>query len=211
MFMYQQIIKVNNRTKLIEFLDCLQSNDFSKETGVQKSTTHGKFSRIQATIVDWTNGKKEKAVVVSYNFHPTVLKAISHAVLTNQLEDFKKTDKYSKKNGYFEQKINFYNKNDEGYSPVSSINIRFQEKMNAPWTITIENGLGIAEISDIGGVSIKRGTYKPLNSATVYLTQLQMIQCMTELKDYIQNFENIHMERMLEYREQYKESCFNSS
>ena len=125
-----------------------------------------------------------------------MLKAISHAVLTNQLEDFKRRTNTAK-NGYFEQKINVYNKNDEGYSPVSSINIRFQEQMNAPWTITIENGLGIAEISDIG-VSIKRGTYKPLNSATVYLTRLQMIQLMTELKDYIHNFENIHMERMLE-------------
>jgi len=201
----RQIIKTNNKTKLIEFSDNMQPNDFSEETGVKRSTVHSKFSRIAATIVDWTKGKKDKAVVVQYNINPEVMKAIAHTILSGNLEDFQKVDKYSKKTGHFEQKINYYSKNSEGFSPVSSLNIRYQEQMNAPWTVTIENGVGIAEVSDIGGISIKRGTYKALHSSTVYLSRLQMAQVMLEVKNYIENFETVHMKKMLSCREQYEE------
>lgn len=205
----RQIIKVNNKTKLIEFNDNMQPNDFSKEAGVGISTVHSKYSRITATIVDWTAGKKEKAVVVSHNIYPSIMKAIAHAILSNQIEEFTKMNQRTKKSGFFEQKINHRIKTEEGGiegNPVTSINIRYQEKMNSPWTITIENGIGIAETTETGGIAIKKGTYKSLRSATVYLSKMQMIQVMAELKNYIENFETIHMEKMLQYREKYEKN-----
>jgi len=69
--------------------------------------------------------------------------------------------------------------------------------MNSPWTINIENGLGIATISDIGGVSIKGGSYKRLKYATVYLSEVNMISKMEELYDYVQSFEKAFFKDMI--------------
>jgi len=89
-------------------------------------------------------------------------------------------------------------------SPVSRFNIRYQPNMASPWTITIENGQGVAVISDIGGVSIKGGSYKELRSATVYLSKAEMIAKMIELRDYILAFEQSHIREMLEHRENFE-------
>lgn len=196
----RQISKSNNKTKLIEFNDRLQHNNFSEETGVCKSTVHSKYSRIQAVIVDWTAGKKDKAVVVTHNISPINIKLIAEMVLKGNISCFKETDRYSKKIGYFEQKIDFRKKNKDGCSPVTTFNIRYQEKMNSPWTITIENGIGIASISQIGGVSIKAGSYKKINNSSVYLSETEMAAKMIEIKDYIFAYETVYMRKMLAAR-----------
>lgn len=200
----RQIAKSNNKTKLIEFNDMMQYNDFSEVTGVLKSTVHSKFSRIRATIVDWTNGKGENAVVVNHNLTPASMKMITELVLAGNISEFEQVDKYSKKTGYYEQKIDHRNVDNQGYSPVSRFNIRYQENLASPWTITIENGMGIAVISDIGGVSIKSGSYKELRSATVYLSRTEMIARMIEIRDYILAFEQAGIKEMLEYRSEFE-------
>ena len=200
----RQIAKSNNRTKLIEFNDMLQGNDFSEVAGVMKSSIHSKFSRIRVTIVDWTNGKGENAIVVNHNITPVMMKTIAQLILSGDIEMFQQTDKYSKRTGFFEQKIDHRNKDGQGYSPVSRLNIRYQPNMNSPWTITIENGKGIAVISDIGGVSIKSGSYQELRSATVYLSKAEMIARMIEVRDYILAFEQSHIKEMLKHRENYE-------
>ena len=196
----RQITKSNNKTKLIEFNDKMQFNDFSEETGVIKSSTHNKFSRIQLTIVDWTEGKKEKAIVVSHNITPSNLKLVAEMVLRNNTAVFEQIDKYTKKAGYLEQKINFRKKNERGCSPVTFLNIRYQSNMNSPWTITIENGEGIPQISSIGGVTIKAGSYQKIASATVFLSTTEFVSKMIEVKDYIQSFETSHFLKMLHLR-----------
>lgn len=200
----RQITKSNNKTKLIEFNDMMQGNDFSEISGVMKSSVHSKFSRIRVTIVDWTNGKGESAVVVNHNITPITMKTIAELVLSGNTEVFEQTDKYSKKTGFFEQKIDHRTKDNDGLSPVSRFNIRYQPNMASPWTITIENGQGVAVISDIGGVSIKGGSYKELRSATVYLSKAEMIAKMIELRDYILAFEQSHIREMLEHRENFE-------
>lgn len=200
----RQITKSNSKTKLIEFNDWLQVNDFSQESGVMKSTIHNKFSRIRITIVDWTNGKGENAVVVNHNITPVMMKTIAQLILSGDIEMFQQTDKYSKRTGFFEQKIDHRNKDGQGYSPVSRLNIRYQPNMNSPWTITIENGKGIAVISDIGGVSIKSGSYQELRSATIYLSKAEMIAKMIEIRDYIVAFEQSHIQEMLAARAQFE-------
>lgn len=200
----RQIAKSNNRTKLIEFNDMLQGNDFSEVAGVMKSSIHSKFSRIRITIVDWTNGKGENAIVVNHNITPVMMKTIAQLILSGDIEMFQQTDKYSKRTGLFEQKIDHRNKDGQGYSPVSRLNIRYQPNMNSPWTITIENGKGIAVISDIGGVSIKSGSYQELRSATVYLSKAEMIARMIEVRDYILAFEQSNIQKMLMHRTEFE-------
>ena len=200
----RQITKSNNKSKLIEFNDMLQRNDFSEISGVKKSSIHSKFSRIRVTIVDWTNGKGENAVVVNHNVTPITMKTIAELVLSGNTEMFEQTDKYSKKTGFFEQKIDHRNKDNEGYSPVSRLNIRYQPNMASPWTITIENGKGIAVENEIGGISIKAGSYQELRSATVYLSKAEMIARMIEVRDYILAFEQSNIQEMLMHRTEFE-------
>lgn len=196
----RQIAKSNNKTKLIEFNDMMQYNDFSEVAGIKRSTVHSKFSRIRVTIVDWTNGKGENAVVVNHNLTPINIKTIAELVLSGNTEIFEQIDKYSKKTGYYEQKIDHRTVDDKGLSPVSRFNIRYQANMASPWTITIENGMGVVAVSDIGGINIKSGSYKELRSATVYLSKTEMIAKMIEIRDYILAFENAGIKDMLECR-----------
>lgn len=136
----KQITKSNAKTKLIEFNDKLQVNDFSDDNGIKKSTVHGKFSRINITCVDWSKGKGSSAVVATHNLTPDVMKMIAEMVIMNMITDFTKIDKYTKRIGFFEQKIDHYKKDEDDKSKVSMINIKYQEQMDNPWTITIENG-----------------------------------------------------------------------
>lgn len=201
----RQIAKSNNRTKLIEFNDNLSYNDFTDEAGVKRSTIHSKFSRIQVTIVDWTAGKGEKAVVVNHNITPQNMKLLAEMVLHGDVSEFEKQDKYSKQKGYFEQKINHRNKDEKGLSPVTRFNVYYQPQMSAPWTITIENGLGVAAVSNIGGISIKSGSYQKQNSATVYLSKTEMVLKMLEVRDYIMNFEQNFFRDMIIDRTNFEE------
>ena len=198
----RQITKSNNRTKVIEWGDNLQANDFSEKTGVNKSSIHSKFSRIKIVIVDWTSGKKEKAVVVSHNMLPSNMKTIAELVIKNNFAVFEQPDKNKKQKGYLEHNINFYRKDEDGYSPVNIFNLQYQAAMNSPWTITITNGLAIASFNKLGGVSIKQGTYRKINTATVYLSHFEMLSKMIEVRDYIRTFETINMSRMLKCREE---------
>jgi len=61
----RRIVKANNKTTILEFTDRMGFNDFSENAGVISSTVHSRYSRIAATIVDYTNGKGDKAVVVT--------------------------------------------------------------------------------------------------------------------------------------------------
>ena len=51
----KQITKSNSLTKLIEFNDNLQVNDFTDEKGFKKSTVHGKYqiSRTNEQSLDY--------------------------------------------------------------------------------------------------------------------------------------------------------------
>lgn len=200
----RQIAKSNNKTKLIEFNDMMQYNDFSEVAGIKRSTVHSKFSRIRVTIVDWTNGKGENAVVVNHNLTPINIKTIAELVLSGNTEIFEQIDKYSKKTGYYEQKIDHRTVDDKGLSPVSRFNIRYQANMASPWTITIENGKGIAVENEIGGISIKAGSYQELRSATVYLSKAEMIARMIEVRDYILAFEQSNIQEMLMHRTEFE-------
>lgn len=196
----KQISKSNNKTKLIEFNDKLQLNDFTDECGVKKTTVHSKFSRIQIVIVDWTKGKGDKAVVVQHNIEPSIMKGICNLVLIGDTAEFEKQDKYTKSIGFTENKINIYQKDNEGYCPVTNFNIKFQPLMNNPWTITIENGKGKTQKNENDGISIAKGTYIRESEAVIYLSKFEMHIKMLDVLDTIKNFENVYYLNMIENR-----------
>ncbi|MFW6024862.1 MAG: hypothetical protein ACOCRX_00825 [Candidatus Woesearchaeota archaeon] len=201
---YKQIWKTNNKTKLIEFNDELQFNDFKSNGYNIKSTVHNKFSRIRVTIVDWTNGKKEKTNVINYLLLPSKMKLISDRILTKDIDFFSKVDNYTKKAGYYEQKINPHQKDANGNSPVSCINIYYQEKMRSPWTINIEEGVGkVGKNNNTGGIIVQPQTYNRIANSTLYITDSEILDGMIQIKDYINTFETVSMNKMLKARAEY--------
>lgn len=194
----RQITKANNKTKLVEFNDNLQPNDLSEKSGEIKSTVHNKFSRIGVTIVDWSKGKKDKATVLNHNLIPATAKAIAEQVIIGNKNLFSRQ-------GFAEQKIDFYKKDESGFSPISAIQIQYQQQMNNPWTITINSGKGIAIRNQNGGIAIKKGSYKKLSSSMVVISEIDMLIKMTELRDYIASFETCHMNYMLKNRTKFEQ------
>lgn len=195
----RQIAKTNTSNKLVEFNDKLQPNDFSVN-GVEKSSPHGKYSRIEVTIVDFSKGKKEHATIGTYNLSPEQAKMIAHLVITGDIAEFEKPDTKLNSTGIVEQKINHYKVDEQGFSPVSKFGIRYQPQMNSPWTITIETGKGKAEKTTIGGTNIAKGSYQKESDCTIYISKREMYKMMIALKDYVENYERWSFKLMLETR-----------
>lgn len=195
----RQITKTNTSNKVLEFNDKLQSNNFG-EHGVERSTPHNTFSRIEVTIVDFSKGKKENAVVSQYNITPEMAKTIAGLFLSGDYPEFEKPDPALGGVGFVEQKINHYKVDEDGFSPVTKFNIKHQPNMKSPWTISIEVGKGKAERTPIGGVNIKRGTYQKSHDCTMYISKKEMYKMMTTLNDYVKNFEMWSFRAMIEER-----------
>jgi len=200
----KQISKSNNKTKLIEFNDKLQFNDFTDECGVKRTTVHGKFSRINVVIVDWTKGKGDMAVVVQHNIEPAIMKGICNLVLIGDTTEFEKQDKYTKSIGFTENKINIYQRDSEGYCPVTYFNIKFQPQMSNPWTITIETGKGKTQKNENDGIFIAKGTYIRESEAVIYLSKLEMHIKMLDVLDTIRNFETTNYPLMIKKRDDWE-------
>lgn len=191
---FKQISKTANKDKILEFNDFMQLNDFNEEKGGKLSSTlHSKFSKIAVIIVDTTSGKKEKAKVLKFNFEPSTIKAIAQKIVDCNKDLFIP--------GYTFEKIDPYNKDQNGYSPVSKITIRYQEKMNNPWTFYIENGIGIpVKNATTGGINIKKGSYKKICFSQVVIENWTAIIKMGEVKDYISKWENANMPTFVKLR-----------
>lgn len=199
----KQITKSANKTKIIEFNDNMHFNNFQGPFGINKSTVHSKISKINITIVDFTNGNKDKTIVLKHNVDPSVMKAISLQILSNRKDLFV--------NGIKEQKINFHKKDEEGYSSVSGLLIKYQEKMQNPWTVEIVNGKGIAVKNQTGGSIIKKGSYIETSKSAVYMSEMEFIIKMNEVRDYIEHFEIINMSKMIQVRNKMEQRIRNES
>lgn len=211
----RQITRANGKNKLVEFNDNMQFNDFSDKGGVKKSRVHSKFSKIEVVMVDWSLGKKNKAVVISHNFNPSTIKAIANAIISGNMDLFT-----GKGRGFIQQKIDLYkpDANNNNLCPVSKISIRYEQQMNNPWTITLESGVGFADKSPTGGVQIRKGSYQKRNESKLALSIIDMIEKMTDVRDYINQFESYYMAPMLKTRnrlerkriEEYKKNKANN-
>lgn len=196
MINFKRITKTANANghKILEFNDFMQINNFDENKGGNLSSTlHSKFSKIGVIIVDTTGGKKEKAKVLKFNFEPSTIKAIAQKIVDGSKDLFIP--------GYMLEKIDPYNADNNGYSQVSKITIRYQEQMNNPWTFIIENGIGVpVKNATTGGINIKKGSYKKSCFSQVVMDNWTAIIKMCEIKNYIDKWENVNMSSFIKLR-----------
>lgn len=188
-----QIAKSANAKKIIEFNDFMETNNFKEPYGQLKTTIHSKRSKINITIVDSSNGGGSKAIVVKYNLNPEVIKTIASQIISGQKNLFLSS-------GFKEEKINTYKTIQDGFHPVTAINIKYQDKLNNPWTISIINGKGKAAKNKNGGTLIKKGSFQKISQSDVYLSDYEMLIKMITVRDYILSFEQINISKMLQKR-----------
>ena len=199
----KQIAKYTTKSTVLDFVDNLKLNAFDSKSSQRKSTVHETYSRIKLTIVDWSKGKKENAVVVQYNLEPEQLKAISYLIMNNKFEFFSYQDSQQKRPSYSKYKVNHYSKNQEtGMAPVSRLDITYETglKVGHKWKITIENGEAPPIISEEGQVTYNSSKYTSLKRASIYISPIDAVVLMMQVYSYIENFELVNFSNMLKNR-----------
>lgn len=199
----KQIAKYTTKTTVLDFVDNLKINNFDNKLGQRKSTVHEIYSRIKLTIVDWSKGKKENAVVVQYNLEPEQLKALSYLIINNKNEFFNSQDNNQKRHSYSKYKVNHYNRNTEtGMAPVSRLDVTYETGLKAgpKWKITIENGEAPPLVGEEGQVTYNSNKYVSLKKASIYISPLDAVVLMMQVYSYINNFELVNFNSMLKNR-----------
>ena len=173
-----QITKYQTDKKLIEFMDFLQLADvesYAKIHNAGGSDKNSYSSRIKLNMLDYSAGTGDKIVTVNFNLTPDDIRNIYEKVqayyqcVSDNVTDYKFTS----------EKINNHVVND-GKSPVSKLTISRQGKMpdgsvkRLPWTITIENGTGVAATRENGGIYMKSGSFVSEKKAFIVLTDADM-------------------------------------
>lgn len=96
---------------------------------------------------------------------------------------------------YHAPKIIASSKNENGYSPMSSITISYVPRdqsgkaMTSPWKITIDNGEAKAKQMATGGYCAEGGTYKSKAMTFVFLTEKEIEKLFRSTCDFISVFE----------------------
>lgn len=121
---------------------------------------------------------------------------------TTKLEAYEKECK-EKNVLYSCEKINPYQVDDKGYSPVSKLNILYCPTLRLKWKISIEVGLGIKDINtQTGGLICKKDSYKKSHCVDILLNDFQMSKLLTISNNYINHWELCNMSKFLSYRNQ---------
>jgi hypothetical protein len=214
----KQIIKIGRQKKILESNDKLQVNDFFEETGYSRSTLHGRFSRVQLVIVDTKDGTGSKAKVGKYNFTIDMFKSIFGVISIDPIKYKELALAYnqsltpSKNNDFLSGfKIDHYKKDANGYSPTTNIKLTYEEAMrnDSKWKIAIDIGIGIAEKKE-NLVTVKAGTYKKIETATINITGPELKKLLMDTKDYVDAWEIISFPKMLAFRDAFDDRAKNN-
>lgn len=171
-----QIINSYTKNKVVEFNSKLYTNG--------KKLIDPK-ARIECVAVDFTDSNN--TVTVLHNLDPQIVSVLAEMIIQQRIDFFK--------GGFTEQKINIYRKIDSKYF-VSKFTIKYNEKMNNPWNIIIENGKGDMEQKENGLVNIKN--YEEDKKVSLFLSSLEMLKIAIALKDFINAFKVVHMREVLQ-------------
>ena len=189
----RQITKYQNNKVLICFNDNLQVTD-----GANASSVHNNFSKIRVFAQDYSKGTGEKNVMANVNIDPDTMKYIAELILSGVSANFVET------------KILGHKKDDSGKSPVTKFSVKYcidektQQPLSVPWMFSVENGVGIAEITAVGGTMCKKGSYAKTSDVRIYMSEVDCYKTMITIRDYIRAFEIIHLNGLLKAREQYE-------
>jgi hypothetical protein len=195
----RQIAKYQTGKALVEFNDRL-----SLAEAENASTLHSNYSKIHVVGIDYAKGKGPSAVVADLNIDPDTAKTLAAMILS-----FVPTDDIV--TVLREEKILSFRKNDAGESKVTKFTVGYNPKMNLPWNITVENGMGIPQVnSNTGGTAIKSGSYRQEKLVKLVLNDFSMKRLMIQVSDYIKAFEISHFQEMLAKRAAYEQEQMES-
>ena len=105
---------------------------------------------------------------------------------------------------YEEQKIAPTTIKDSQYSNVTNITIEYNTKMNSPWTIIVQNGLGIREKTATGGFKVKTGSYKNGKQVKMFLGDNDIRKLFRKCRDYIVEWETNNQPNAIKQRAKYE-------
>lgn len=168
----RQITKFQNSKNLIEFNDRL-----AVASAEAASSLHSPYSKIHVVALDYSQGTGDKTVIVEANIDPEKMKYLAHAILHGQLTRWS------------EQKILAHRTNENGESRVTIVTIEYNEKMNSPWIIQIENGMAIPVKTATGGTMAQKGSYRREKAVRVFISDEHMKTMMLQVLDYIRAWE----------------------
>lgn len=171
-----QIVNSYTKNKVIEFNSKLYTNG--------RRLLDPK-ARIECVAVDFSDANN--TVTVLHNLDPQIVSVLTEMIIQQRIDFFK--------SGFSEQKINVYKKMNDKYF-VSKFTIKYNEKMNNPWNITVENGKGDMDKKENGLVNIKN--YEEDKKVSLFLSNIEMLKIAIALKDFINAFKIVHMREVLQ-------------
>ena len=106
---------------------------------------------------------------------------------------------------FYSQKIaKDASKENPGYSNVSSAGVEYNAAMKLPWTLTVENGIGIREHNSTGGYKIKSGSYKKSGSVRLFLSDGDVRKLFFQAEAYLAAWENGNWASAAKQRSEYE-------
>ena len=189
-FVQNSIAVYKTDKKLIEFRDKLNPSMCDNYAELQgHDSTNGAnkvYSNIGVILLDYSNGTGSNTIQVSVNIRPEDIFWIQNALLLSK-PDFQ-----------LEQTKIFGYPDQNGYSQMTKINVMGADKdrngnaRRYQWCISAENGVGIAQHTQIGGTYCQSGTYQTQRKAYINLNDYDMFRLVNRTARYIQQFENAY-------------------
>ena len=183
----QIAIYMTNR-KLCEFTDKLKSASpalyahLHAQGEKQEDGTKAR-SCVGIVLQDYSNGTGDKTVRVTANLAPEFFPyALSKAKNGDERFDFQ------------EDKI-FGEPDQNGLSTVTKVSIRRSsvgtdgKPRNYPWCVIVENGKGIRETTQTGGIHIQKGSYRKERSVFVNISDFDFFCLMQQVCRFISAWE----------------------
>ncbi len=184
----QQIAIYMTNKKLVEFYDKLKPAPVEyyahiHAQGEKLGDSRCGRSCIGMVLQDYSNGTGDKTIRVAANLSPEFFAyALSRVNMGVELFDFT------------EDKI-FGEPDENGLSKVTKTSIKRAsigtdgKPRNYPWCIIVENGKGVKETTQIGGIHMKKGSYKKERSVFVNINDYDFFCLMTQVCRYIDAWE----------------------
>lgn len=191
----RQITKYQTGKALIEFNDRLRPAEAKNA-----SNLHSNYSKIHVVAIDYSKGKGSNAVVADLNLDPDVAKTLAAMVLS-----FVPTAK-EPVTLFKEEKILAHKQDEDGTSKVTKFNLSYNPAMNFPWSITVENGVGVPQRNArTGGTAIQSGSYRQERLVRLVMNDFSIKRLMIQVSDYIRAFEHRVFDILMMERDAYEE------
>ena len=157
-------------------------------------------SCVGLVLQDYSNGTGDKTVRVTANLSPEFFAyALSRVKFGVELFDFQ------------EDKI-FGDPDQNGLSSVTKVAVKRAsvgsdgKPRNYPWCIMVENGKGVKESTQTGGIHMKKGSYKKERAVFVNINDYDFFCLMHQVCQYISAWELTYGPKVIREAKQIQEA-----